>query len=62
CPKGWIGYRGVCYYLSKDHRSWDRGQALCSELGASLAMPKDMDMMFLSCLSGNVDLWLGLRR
>ncbi|NWV28271.1 CD69 protein, partial [Origma solitaria] len=62
CPDGWVGYRGVCYFLSKDHRSWDQAQALCSELGASLAVLKDEEMEFVFLLTGNVDHWLGLRR
>ncbi|NXU62633.1 CD69 protein, partial [Horornis vulcanius] len=62
CPAGWVGYRGICYFLSKDHRTWDQGQAQCSELGASLAVLRDEETGFLFRLCGNVDYWLGLRR
>uniref|UniRef100_A0A8D2PS77 Uncharacterized protein n=1 Tax=Zosterops lateralis melanops TaxID=1220523 RepID=A0A8D2PS77_ZOSLA len=41
CPSGWVGYNGVCYYLSKDYSTWEQGQEQCSELGASLAIVKD---------------------
>ncbi|NWZ18087.1 CL2D5 protein, partial [Agelaius phoeniceus] len=63
CPRGWVGYNGVCYYFSRDYSTWEQGQEQCSELGASLAIAKDeeaMDLLFL--LRGNVDFWLGLRR
>ncbi|XP_039926892.1 early activation antigen CD69-like [Hirundo rustica] len=62
CPSGWVGYNGVCYYFSWDHGTWDQGQERCSELGASLAIVKDMHMDLLFRLRGNVDFWLGLRR
>ncbi|XP_077038855.1 uncharacterized protein LOC129123319 [Agelaius phoeniceus] len=63
CPFDWVGYKGVCYYFSKDYSTWEQGEERCSELGASLAIAKDeeaMDLLFL--LRGNVDYWLGLRR
>ncbi|NWW36944.1 CD69 protein, partial [Panurus biarmicus] len=62
CPAEWIEYNGICYFLSKDHSTWDQAQAQCSELGASLAVLRDEEMEFLFLLSGNVDYWLGLRR
>ncbi|NWV08903.1 CD69 protein, partial [Ptilonorhynchus violaceus] len=62
CPNGWVEYNRICYFLSKDMRSWDQAQDRCSELKASLAMPKDREMEFLFCLSGNVDYWLRLHR
>ncbi|NXB87744.1 CD69 protein, partial [Vidua chalybeata] len=50
CPHGWVGYNGVCYYLSRDYSTWEQGQERCSELGASLAILKDeaMDLLFAS--------------
>ncbi|XP_066047915.1 C-type lectin domain family 2 member H-like isoform X3 [Chamaea fasciata] len=63
CPSSWVGHNGVCYYLSRDHGTWEQGEERCSELGASLAIVKDeeaMDLLFR--LRGNVDYWLGLRR
>ncbi|XP_030807347.1 uncharacterized protein LOC115905286 [Camarhynchus parvulus] len=63
CPFDWIGYKGVCYYFSRDYSTWDQGQERCSKLGASLAIAKDeeaMDLLFR--LRGNDDFWLGLRR
>ncbi|NXY63612.1 CLC2H protein, partial [Callaeas wilsoni] len=62
CPDGWVGYHRVCYYLSKDHGTWEQGQERCSELGASLAILKEEEIDFLFRLRGNVDYWLGLRR
>nr|XP_041573053.1 early activation antigen CD69-like isoform X2 [Taeniopygia guttata] len=62
CPHGWFGYTGVCYYLSRDSRSWEQAQERCSELGASLAILKDEAMDLLFRLRGNVDYWIGLRR
>ncbi|XP_048145683.1 uncharacterized protein LOC125318793 isoform X3 [Corvus hawaiiensis] len=46
CPKGWVGYRGVCDFLSRDQGTWGQGQARCSKLGASLAVLKDEEMEF----------------
>ncbi|XP_077640941.1 C-type lectin domain family 2 member B-like [Lonchura striata] len=62
CPRGWVGYNGVCYYLSRDYRSWEQAQERCSELGASLAILQDEAMDLLFRLRGNVDYWIGLRR
>ncbi|NXY39072.1 CD69 protein, partial [Pomatorhinus ruficollis] len=62
CPAGWVGYNGICYFLSKDQRTWDQGQERCSELGASLAVLRDEEMEFLFRLCRKVNPWLGLRR
>nr|XP_041573041.1 C-type lectin domain family 2 member B-like isoform X1 [Taeniopygia guttata] len=62
CPHSWVGSNGVCYYLSRDYRSWEQAQERCSELGASLAILKDEAMDLLFRLRGNVDYWIGLRR
>ncbi|XP_062352697.1 C-type lectin domain family 2 member D-like [Cinclus cinclus] len=62
CPSGWFGYNGVCYYFSRDSRTWEQSQERCSELGASLAIVQDEAMHWLLRLRGNVDYWLGLRR
>ncbi|XP_025913104.1 early activation antigen CD69-like [Apteryx rowi] len=40
CCDAWIGYRGLCYYLSQEEGSWDSSQHACSSLGASLAVLK----------------------
>ncbi|KAM3666126.1 C-type lectin domain family 2 member D-like [Ammospiza maritima maritima] len=63
CPRGWVGYNGVCYYFSRDYSTWEQGQERCSELNASLAIAKDEEAMdLLSRLCGNFGYWLGLRR
>ncbi|KAM7047953.1 C-type lectin domain family 2 member D11-like isoform 1-T2 [Acridotheres tristis] len=62
CPPGWVGYNAVCYYFSRDSRSWEQSQERCSELGASLAILKDEEMDLFFRLRGNGDYWLGLRR
>ncbi|NXU14904.1 CD69 protein, partial [Pardalotus punctatus] len=62
CPDDLLGYRGKCYNLSRDPRSWDQARAECSELGASLAVLKDREMDFFFCLSKKDDYWVGLRR
>ncbi|XP_062352898.1 C-type lectin domain family 2 member D-like [Cinclus cinclus] len=62
CPSGWVGHNGVCYYFSRDSRTWEQSQEQCSELGASLAIVQDEAMHWLLRLRGNVDYWLGLRR
>ncbi|KAM3666131.1 C-type lectin domain family 2 member B-like [Ammospiza maritima maritima] len=63
CPFEWVGYKGICYYFSRDSCTWRQGQERCSELNASLAIAQDeeaMDLLFR--LRGNGDFWLGLRR
>uniref|UniRef100_A0A8C3TNZ4 Uncharacterized protein n=1 Tax=Catharus ustulatus TaxID=91951 RepID=A0A8C3TNZ4_CATUS len=45
CPHGWVGYNGFCYYFSRDQGTWEQGQERCSELGASLAILKDEEMV-----------------
>ncbi|XP_057244286.1 C-type lectin domain family 2 member D-related protein-like [Malurus melanocephalus] len=62
CPHGWVGHRGICYFLSRDQLSWDQAQARCSELGASLAVLQDWEMEFLLRLTRNKDHWIGLCR
>ncbi|KAK2539582.1 C-type lectin domain family 2 member B [Columba guinea] len=63
CPDDWVGYRNVCYYLSREEGSWEWSQERCSSLGASLAVIKrEWEMEFLSRLRGNIDYWVGLRR
>ncbi|XP_077039599.1 C-type lectin domain family 2 member H-like [Agelaius phoeniceus] len=63
CPRGWVGYNGVCYYFSRDYSTWEQGQERCSELGASLAIAKDEEaMILLFHLCGKVEYWLGQHR
>ncbi|XP_059706927.1 C-type lectin domain family 2 member H-like isoform X5 [Haemorhous mexicanus] len=60
CPHGWVGYKGVCYYFSRDYGTWEQGQERCSQLNASLAIAKDeeaMDLLFRLCKNGVF--WLG---
>ncbi|XP_072704072.1 C-type lectin domain family 2 member D-like isoform X5 [Ciconia boyciana] len=63
CPNDWVGYRDVCYYLSREEGSWEWSQEQCSSHGASLAVLKrDWEVEFLLRLKGNIDYWLGLQR
>ncbi|CAN8216746.1 unnamed protein product [Coccothraustes coccothraustes] len=62
CPHGWVGYKGVCYYFSRDYGTWEQAQERCSQLNASLAIAKDDEADLLFRLRGNGDFWLGLRR
>uniref|UniRef100_A0A8C0VE53 Early activation antigen CD69-like n=1 Tax=Cyanistes caeruleus TaxID=156563 RepID=A0A8C0VE53_CYACU len=62
CPCGWVCYCGTCYYLSRDHGTWEQSQERCSKLGASLAILKEEEMDLFFRLRGNTDYWLGLRR
>ncbi|NXN51926.1 CLC2B protein, partial [Rynchops niger] len=63
CPDDWVGYRNVCYYLSRDEGSWEWSQEQCSSHGASLAMPKSQEEReFLWSHKGDPVYWLGLRR
>ncbi|XP_067169929.1 C-type lectin domain family 2 member B-like isoform X4 [Apteryx mantelli] len=63
CRDGWIGYRGICYYISREEASWESSQRHCSLLGASLAVLKrEWEVPFLMRLKGSANHWLGLRR
>ncbi|PKK30288.1 C-type lectin domain family 2 member B isoform X1 [Columba livia] len=63
CPDDWVGYRNVCYYLSREEGSWEWSRERCSSLGASLAVIKrEWEMDFLLRLKGNIDYWVGLHR
>ncbi|XP_025947888.1 C-type lectin domain family 2 member D-like isoform X3 [Apteryx rowi] len=63
CRDGWIGYRGICYYVSREEASWESSQRHCSSLGASLAVLKrEWEVRFLRELKSSTDCWLGLRR
>ncbi|NXA18260.1 CLC2B protein, partial [Ibidorhyncha struthersii] len=63
CPEDWVGYRNVCYYLSRDEGNWKWSREQCSRRGASLVVLKrEWEMEFLSRLKGNIDYWLGLQR
>uniref|UniRef100_A0A8C5XAA8 C-type lectin domain-containing protein n=1 Tax=Malurus cyaneus samueli TaxID=2593467 RepID=A0A8C5XAA8_9PASS len=58
-------WRGILRASPFSSLSWDQAQARCSELGASLAVLKDWEMVsegFLFPHSTRVDYWLGLRR
>uniref|UniRef100_A0A8D0GKI7 C-type lectin domain-containing protein n=1 Tax=Sphenodon punctatus TaxID=8508 RepID=A0A8D0GKI7_SPHPU len=63
CPDDWIGYRGKCYYFSKQEKSWDPSQSVCSFFNASLAeIDSHEAMAFLMRYKGLPDHWIGLRR
>ncbi|XP_067169972.1 C-type lectin domain family 2 member B-like [Apteryx mantelli] len=63
CRDGWIGYHGICYYISREEASWESSQRHCSSLGASLAVLKrEWEVPFLRELKVSTDCWLGLRR
>ncbi|XP_070592790.1 C-type lectin domain family 2 member D-like [Erythrolamprus reginae] len=38
CPDFWIGYRGKCFYTSKEEMNWFLSLTTCSSLNASLAV------------------------
>ncbi|XP_009883958.1 PREDICTED: C-type lectin domain family 2 member L-like, partial [Charadrius vociferus] len=38
CPEDWVGYRNVCYYLSKEEGSWEWSREQCWSRGARLAV------------------------
>nr|XP_005311354.1 C-type lectin domain family 2 member D-like [Chrysemys picta bellii] len=63
CLEGWVGYRGKCYYFSKEEKNWDSSQHFCSSFNASLAVidtqqEKDFTMRYANL----VEHWIGLRR
>ncbi|XP_007441970.1 C-type lectin domain family 2 member D-like [Python bivittatus] len=38
CPDSWIGYRGKCFYRSKEESTWVTSSKNCSSFNASLAV------------------------
>ncbi|KAM6325991.1 uncharacterized protein FN964_016546 [Alca torda] len=55
CPDDWVGYRSVCYHLSRDEGSWEWSQEQCSSHGASLAMPRREGEMVSEGLLGGFE-------
>ncbi|CAM4561315.1 C-type lectin domain family 2 member D-like [Lepidochelys kempii] len=63
CPERWVGYRGKCYYFSKEEKNWDSSQHFCSSFSASLAaIDTREEKDFMMNYAGLVEHWIGLRR
>ncbi|XP_037771057.2 C-type lectin domain family 2 member D isoform X2 [Chelonia mydas] len=63
CPERWVGYRGKCYYFSKEKKNWDSSQHFCSWFSASLAViDTQQEKDFMMNYAGPVEHWIGLRR
>ncbi|XP_039373259.1 C-type lectin domain family 2 member D-like [Mauremys reevesii] len=63
CLEGWVGYRGKCYYFSKEEKNWDSSQHFCSSFNASLAViDTQQEKDFMMRYAALVEHWIGLRR
>ncbi|XP_034277490.1 C-type lectin domain family 2 member D-like isoform X2 [Pantherophis guttatus] len=63
CPDFWIGYRGKCFYISKDEKNWSLSLKTCSLFNASLAVidtQKELD--FWVEIFHPLHYWFGLSR
>ncbi|XP_058026076.1 early activation antigen CD69-like isoform X4 [Ahaetulla prasina] len=63
CPDFWIGYRGKCFYVSKEERNWALGLKTCSSLNASLAViDTQQELDFWVEIFHPLHYWFGLSR
>ncbi|KAH1183024.1 hypothetical protein KIL84_004516, partial [Mauremys mutica] len=63
CLEGWVGYRGKCYYFSKEEKNWNSSQHICSSFNASLAViDTQQEKDFMMRYAALVEHWIGLRR
>ncbi|XP_044837410.1 C-type lectin domain family 2 member D-like [Mauremys mutica] len=63
CPEGWVGYRGKCYYFSKEEKNWDSSQHVCSSFSASLAViDTQQEKDFMARYANFTEHWIGLSR
>ncbi|KAM3847569.1 C-type lectin domain family 2 member D-like isoform 3-T3 [Vipera latastei] len=63
CPDTWIGYKGKCFYISKEERNWSLSLTTCSSFNASLAVidtQKELD--FWVDILNSFHYWFGLSR
>ncbi|KAK9405863.1 C-type lectin domain family 2 member D-like [Crotalus adamanteus] len=63
CPDFWIGYRGKCFYISKEEKNWTLSLKTCSSFNASLAVidtQKELD--FWVEIFHPFHYWFGLSR
>ncbi|KAM3847556.1 C-type lectin domain family 2 member D-like isoform 2-T3 [Vipera latastei] len=63
CPDFWIGYRGKCFYISKEEKNWSLSLTTCSSFNASLAVidtQKELD--FWVEIFHPFHYWFGLSR
>ncbi|XP_066469820.1 C-type lectin domain family 2 member B-like [Tiliqua scincoides] len=62
CPYDWIGYKGKCYFFSKDERNWSSSQNFCVSHNASLAKIENEEKDFVMRYRGKDSFWIGLSR
>ncbi|XP_070593945.1 C-type lectin domain family 2 member D-like isoform X2 [Erythrolamprus reginae] len=63
CPDSWIGYRGKCFYMSKDERNWSLSLTTCSSFNASLAViDSQEELEFWRIFFQHIHYWFGLSK
>ncbi|XP_070789552.1 C-type lectin domain family 2 member D-like [Pituophis catenifer annectens] len=63
CPDFWIGYRGKCFYVSKDEKNWTLSLKTCSSFNASLAViDSQKELEFWVKIFKPFHYWFGLSR
>ncbi|KAG8127752.1 hypothetical protein E2320_014638, partial [Naja naja] len=63
CPDSWVGYRGKCFYASKEERNWPLSLETCSSFNASLAVIDNQNELdFWVDFFHSFHYWVGLSR
>ncbi|XP_063147382.1 C-type lectin domain family 2 member D-like isoform X2 [Candoia aspera] len=63
CPDSWIGYKGKCFYISKEERDWLTSLKNCSSFNALLAViDTQSELDFWVEFLGAPHYWFGLSR
>lgn len=62
CPAGWTTLNRVCYFISTESGSWEKGREDCRNRGADLVVIKsNLEQTFLTdFINGNAMVWIGL--
>nr|XP_019569085.1 PREDICTED: C-type lectin domain family 12 member A-like isoform X2 [Rhinolophus sinicus] len=60
CPKEWIWHGNSCYLLSKDFKTWQNSDKMCSANNASLLKIKDKSVVEFIKSQNLHNYWLGL--
>ena len=61
CEPGWSYYKGSCYYLGRDAKTWDEAKKTCYSMGKAylVIITSAEENNFVWQLDPNADMWIG---
>ncbi|XP_043935010.1 C-type lectin domain family 12 member A-like [Protopterus annectens] len=63
CPEGWIEFKGICYYFSKEQKNWNSSNLFCTSSNAQLVISDSNSILeFIKSNSKRKRIWVGLRK